>query len=81
MPRPKKNRMVCHVPDNLAFSPADGAETEPVILAVDEYETIRLIDWENLSQEQCAERTKDNVKKGFFKWVLDGILRIFAPLC
>ena len=56
MPRPKKNRMVCHVPDNLAFSPADGAETEPVILAVDEYETIRLIDWENLSQEQCAER-------------------------
>ena len=56
MPRPKKNRMVCHVPDNLAFSPADGAEKEPVILAVDEYETIRLIDWENLSQEQCAER-------------------------
>ena len=33
------------------------------------------------TQEQCAERTKDNVKKGFFKWVLDGILRIFAPLC
>lgn len=33
------------------------------------------------TQELCEERTKDNVKKSFFKWVLDGVLRIFAPLC
>lgn len=56
MPRPKKNRMVCHFPYNLSFSPTDGAVGESVILTVDEYESIRLIDWENLSQEQCAER-------------------------
>ena len=56
MPRPRKNRMVCHFPDNLSFSPTDGVSGEPVILTVDEYESIRLIDWENLSQEQCAER-------------------------
>lgn len=55
MPRPMKCRKVCHFPQILEFVPADGKEDkEPIILAVDEYETIRLIDKEGLSQEQCA---------------------------
>lgn len=55
MPRPVKCRKVCHFPQTLEFSPVDGtAEKEPVIMAVDEYEAIRLIDKEALSQEQCA---------------------------
>lgn len=55
MPRPTKCRRVCHFPQTLEFCPAQGAEgKEPVILTVDEYETIRLIDREDLSQEQCA---------------------------
>lgn len=33
------------------------------------------------TQEQCRERTMENIGKSFFKWVLDGVLRIFAPLC
>ncbi len=33
------------------------------------------------TQEQCRERTLENLGEGFFKWVLDGVLRIFAPLC
>ena len=56
MPRPRKYRKVCHFPQTLAFLPADGGEEkEAVILTVDEYETIRLIDREGYSQEQCGE--------------------------
>ena len=33
------------------------------------------------TQEKCRERTLDNIGKGFWKWFIDGILRIFAPLC
>lgn len=55
MPRPTKCRKVCHFPQILEFSPVDmRTEREPVILAVDEYETIRLIDKQGFSQEQCA---------------------------
>lgn len=55
MPRPIKCRRVCHFPQTLAFVPLnapDGRET--VTLTVDEYETIRLIDQQGVSQEQCA---------------------------
>lgn len=55
MPRPTKCRKVCHFPQTLQFSPLDTIlEQEPVILAVDEYEAVRLIDKEGFSQEQCA---------------------------
>ncbi|MCD8332450.1 MAG: DUF134 domain-containing protein [Oscillospiraceae bacterium] len=57
MPRPIKCRMICRFPQTLEFTPApDGEDREPVILTVDEYETIRLIDREGLSQEQCSQR-------------------------
>lgn len=56
MPRPTKCRRVCHFPRVLEFlpSPTDAQRT-PVLLTVDEYETIRLIDKEGLSQEACGE--------------------------
>lgn len=56
MPRPKKCRRVCRMPDNEGFMPlhpCDGKEA--VVMTVDEYETIRLIDLEDVSQEQCGE--------------------------
>lgn len=57
LPRPRKNRKVCHFPGNLTFLPESGGEgLEPVILTVDEYETLRLIDREGLSQEDCGTR-------------------------
>ena len=55
MPRPVKCRKVCHFPNVLEFLPADGTEkSTPIVLTVDEYETIRLLDKKGYSQEQCA---------------------------
>lgn len=55
MPRPIKCRRVCQYPQTVLFTPSDTApEKEPVILTVDEYEAIRLIDREGCGQEDCA---------------------------
>ena len=55
MPRPIKCRKFCHFPNVLEFLPADDTEKKaPIILTVDEYETIRLLDKKGYSQEQCA---------------------------
>ncbi len=54
MPRPVKRRRVCEPPRNARFGPLDGAPAESVVLTVDEYETIRLIDLLGLTQEECA---------------------------
>ena len=57
MPRPVKCRKVCHFPNVLEFLPADDTEKKmPIVLTVDEYETIRLLDKKGYSQEQCACR-------------------------
>jgi len=55
MPRPKKWRRVCCLPENNRFGPMGGAE-QTQILTVDEYETIRLIDLLEMKQEECAEQ-------------------------
>ena len=55
MPRKVKCRKVCHYPQTLEFLPQNNnAEQEPIVLTVDEYEAIRLIDRRGMSQEQCA---------------------------
>lgn len=58
MPRPKKCRKVCCMPKYNEFIPAKKSHEndEPIILSVDEYEAIRLIDDENLSQEECSKQ-------------------------
>jgi len=54
MPRPRKCRMVCCLPQISEFSPVAPKEQRSIIMSIDEYETIRLIDYEGLSQEECA---------------------------
>lgn len=58
MPRPRKRRRVCELPETLLFKPAGKpiTESELVVITIDEYEVIRLIDLEGLNQEECAER-------------------------
>lgn len=58
MARPKKCRRVCCMPDNRSFGPLGngGQKRKTIVMTVDEYETIRLIDLERLSQEECAKR-------------------------
>lgn len=53
MPRPKKCRKVCCLPKVNEFRPKNGNERR-IVLTVDEYEAIRLIDKEGFSQEECA---------------------------
>ena len=55
MPRPCKRRRVCGHPSCGRFGPAEQAHGQPeVLMGLDEFETIRLIDLEGLTQEQCA---------------------------
>ncbi len=56
MARPPKCRRVCRTPLVLEFTPIQGDTYEPILLTVDEYEAVRLIDYLGLSQEQCSER-------------------------
>ncbi|MGI6038994.1 MAG: DUF134 domain-containing protein [Clostridiales bacterium] len=58
MARPRKRRMVCSLPERSKFGPLDlPANAENiVVMSVDEYETIRLIDMEGFTQEECAQQ-------------------------
>ena len=56
MPRRQSCRRIKGYPDNWEFYPGGyGQNEETVNLTLDEYETIRLIDAEDMTQEQCAE--------------------------
>jgi len=58
MARPKKYRKVCFLPESNLFGPMGrkSPECHAIIMTVEEYETIRLIDLEGLMQEECADR-------------------------
>jgi uncharacterized protein len=58
MPRPRKWRKVCCMPGSTLYGPLNGFldDSELIIMSVEEYETIRLIDQEGLNQEECAEK-------------------------
>ena len=53
MARPKKCRRICALPCEREFIPASG-EKGVVSLSLDELETLRLLDLERLTQEECA---------------------------
>ena len=55
MSRRIKSRRVCKLPEVKEFVPVTaGEEKLPVILTVDEYEAVRLIDKDGFSQEACS---------------------------
>ena len=56
MPRKQRCRRIGSFPNCFEFSPEELATGAPVVMTLDEFETIRLLDREGLTQEQCAER-------------------------
>ena len=54
MPRPPRCRRICGVPQVDTFCPNGCENTEPILLTLDEYEVIRLVDLEQQTHEQCA---------------------------
>lgn len=58
MPRPRKWRRVCSLPETRIFGPLDrpASPDGAVVMTVDEYETIRLIDLDGYTQQACAEQ-------------------------
>lgn len=58
MPRPRKCRKVCCLPQRDIYGPLNVPidEDHLVTMTVDEYETIRLIDLEEFTQEECANQ-------------------------
>ena len=57
-PRPVKWRNVCSLPDSNRFGPLDlnADDANCIRMTVDEYEAIRLIDFEGFTQEECAKQ-------------------------
>lgn len=60
MSRPRIRRRVCCLPERNLFGPLHGPieNRETILMSVDEYETLRLIDFEGMTQEECAQRMK-----------------------
>lgn len=58
MARPRKWRRVCSLPDSDRFGPLDSAVDcgNFVAMTIEEYESIRLIDLEGLTQEACVQQ-------------------------
>ena len=56
MARPVRCRRIERLPVYRSFSPDDAAAAEDVRMTVDEFEALRLLDDEGLTQEACAAR-------------------------
>ncbi|WP_312651111.1 DUF134 domain-containing protein [Aminipila sp.] len=89
MPRPRKCRKVCSLPEKNVFVPLNSSifDNEVITMTVEEYETIRLIDFEGLMQEECADRMNvarttvqriyNDARKKMSKFLIEGcILKI-----
>lgn len=55
MARPSRCRRICSEPMYDSFLPQGNCREEKIVLSVDEYEVIRLIDLEKMTHEQCAK--------------------------
>lgn len=58
MPRPKKKRKINYPPKMLGFKPFGirFRNTEHVLMQYEEYEALRLVVYDNLSQDEAAEK-------------------------
>lgn len=78
MARSAKPRRICDIPKTLEFSPQKAVPCETVILTVDEYETVRLIDHLRLTQEECAAQM--NVSRTTVQSIYDSARKKIADV-
>jgi len=78
MARPKRNRLILNPPVMEGFRPfgIPITDLEPVILLYEEYESIRLSDYEGLNQEQSSVRM--NVSRPTFTRIYQKARRTIA---
>ena len=73
MPRPQKSRRICCYPDYWSFAPDQDKANDTIIMSLDEFETIRLLDYQSKTQEQCASEmnvASDTLLKEIWSWLL-----------
>lgn len=56
MPRPQRCRRICRKPEYSSFKPENDSSDGTVMMSVDEYEVIRLVDYEQKTHEECAKQ-------------------------
>ncbi len=56
MARPQRTRRICKAPKCSFFYPLREEESMPIMLGLDEYEVIRLVDLEKMTHEECASQ-------------------------
>ncbi len=56
MGRPSKKRRISALPISNRFFPETGSDTPPVKISLEEYESIRLLDYEGMNQEEAAQQ-------------------------
>ena len=80
MPRPKCCRQVCGVPDKNYFKPRGIpiSNLEEVVLNLDEFEAIRLADYEQLYQENAAARM--NISRQTFGRIIEAAHKKIADV-
>jgi uncharacterized protein len=80
MTRPKCCRRVCGVPDKNYFKPRGIpiSQLEEVLLSLDEYEAIRLADFEQLYQEEAAGRM--NISRQTFGRIIEAAHKKIADV-
>ncbi|PKN52542.1 MAG: hypothetical protein CVU55_04680 [Deltaproteobacteria bacterium HGW-Deltaproteobacteria-13] len=80
MPRPKCRRNVCGIPDKNYFKPRGipTVDLEEVVLNLDEFEAIRLADYEQLYQEEAAARM--NISRQTFGRIVEAAHKKIADV-
>ncbi len=58
MPRPLRCREISSLPEFYSFVPEEGGSGESVTMTLDEFETVRLMDYSGLTQEEAGLRMK-----------------------
>ncbi|PKN51010.1 MAG: hypothetical protein CVU55_14195 [Deltaproteobacteria bacterium HGW-Deltaproteobacteria-13] len=80
MPRPKCYRNICGMPDKNYFKPRGIpiVDLEEIVLNLDEFEAIRLADYEQLYQEEAA--AKMNISRQTFGRIIEAAHKKIADV-